>query len=367
LFEICKTIFWYLVWGILRRSAVDGVFLGSYLYPLSLSTVMSAKIWMATVGLVVLGLQPGAGASEAAPETFYEWCMSPGKSSEVRATIEALFWVAGTKRCVPAAQRLAGREELDLTGLSVRDLGPIAGLPKLRKLVLDRNPVRDLTPLGKLAQLQVLSVNQSSLKRLDGVETIGSLQALSIDRTLVRDLGPIAGLVGLKELSARGDRLESIAPLAGLKSLRYLALENNRIEELTPLTFLGGLEELRLANNRIRDIQPLAGLTVLQTLTLSSNRIADFRSLQSLPRLKRVELLGMLLRSNPCPASLNGGSCVYQQALEPEDAGKPLPLQDSSSSVVSEDFGAINGAENQSNSSPEPKVVQDSKLKSTAK
>jgi hypothetical protein len=64
---------------------------------------------------------------------------------------------------------------------------------------------------------------------------------------------------------------------------------------------------------------------------------------------------------------LNGGSCVYQQALEPEDAGKPLPLQDSSFGAVPQDLGAINGVENQSNSSPEPKVVQDSKLKSTAK
>ncbi len=340
------------------------VYFGGVICPFS--TVMSAKIWMAA-GLVVLGLQPGAMASEAAPETFYEWCMSPRKSSEVRATIEALFWVAGTKRCVPAARRLVEREALDLTGLSVRDLRPIAGLPKLKKLVLDRNPVRDLTPLGRLGQLQVLSVNQSSLKRLDGVELIVGLQALSIDRTLVRDLGPVAGLVGLKELSARGDRLENIVALSGLKSLRYLALENNRIEELTPLTFLGGLEELRLDNNRVRDIQPLAGLTMLQTLTLNSNRISDFRSLQSLPSLKRVELLGMLLRSNPCPAALNGGSCVYQQALEPEDAGKPLPLQDDGFGVVKPDLGAIEGAENQSNSSPEPKTVQGLKSESTTK
>ncbi len=322
---------------------------------------------MATVGLVGLGLQSGAVTGEAAPETFYEWCMLPQKSSEVRATIEALFWVAGTKRCVLAAERLAGREALDLTGLSVRDLGPVAGLPRLRKLVLDRNPVRDLGPLGRLKRLQVLSLDHSSLKRLDGVEGIEGLQALSMNRTLVRDLGPIAGVVGLKELSARGNGIANIAALSGLRSLRYLALEQNRVEELTPLTFLVGLEELRLANNLIRDIQPLSGLTGLKTLTLSANRISDFRSLQSLPSLKRVELLGMMLRSNPCPASLNGGSCVYHQAIEPEDAGKPLPLQDSAVGAISPDLGAIEGAKNQSNSSPEPKSVQDSGPESTAK
>jgi Leucine-rich repeat (LRR) protein len=328
---------------------------------------MSAKIWMAAIGLVVLGWQPGAVASEAAPETFYEWCMTPQKSAEVRATIEALFWVAGTKRCVPAAERLAGPEELDLTGLSVRDLRPIAGLPKLKRLVLDRNPVRDLTPLGKLKQLQVLSVNQSSLKWLDGVETIVGLQALSIDRTLVRDLGPVAGLSQLRELSARGDRLESIAPLAGLKSLRYLALENNRIEELTPLTFLGGLEELRLANNRIRDIQPLAGLTVLQTLTLSSNRIADFRSLQSLLRLERVEILGMLLTNDPCPKVPALRSCTYHKAIPREDVRQePLPLSSEAEPIIPP-LGPIEGVENQSNSSPEPKKVQNLKPESAVK
>lgn len=328
---------------------------------------MSAKIWMAMIGLGVLGMQPGAMAGEKAPGTFYEWCMLPGKSSEVKATIEALFWVAGTKRCVPAAERLLGREELDLTGLSVRDLRPIAGLPKLKKLVLDRNPVRDLRPLGKLTQLQVLSVNQSSLKRLDGVETIVGLQALSIDRTLVRDLGPIAGLVGLKELSARGDRLENIAPLAGLKQLRYLALEQNRVEELTPLTFLTGLEELRLANNLIRDIQPLSGLTSLKVLTLSSNRMEDFRSLQSLLRLERVEILGMLLTNDPCPKTPVLRSCTYHKAIPREDVRQePLPLA-SEVEPVTLQLEPIEGAENQSNSSPEPKEVQKLKLESTGK
>jgi Leucine-rich repeat (LRR) protein len=330
---------------------------------------MSAKIWMATIGLVMLagGMTQAAMASAAAPETFYEWCMLPGKSSEVRATIEALFWVAGTKRCVPAAQRLAGREELDLTGLSVRDLRPIAGLPKLRKLVLDRNPVRDLGPLGKLAQLQVLSVNQSSLKRLDGVEMIVGLQALSIDRTLVRDLAPVAGLVGLRELSARGDRLENIAPLAGLKQLRYLALEQNRVEELTPLTFLVGLEELRLANNRIRDIQPLSGLTSLKVLTLSSNRMEDFRSLQSLLRLERVEILGMLLTNDPCPKVPALRSCTYHKAIPREDVRQePLPLSGEAEPIIPQ-LGPIEGVENQSNSSPEPNKVQNLKPESAAK
>ena len=83
--------------------------------------------------------------------------------------------------------------------------------------------------------------------------------------------------------------------------------------------------------------------------------------------LRRVELLGMLLTSNPCPTSLNGGSCVYQRALEPVDVGKPLPLQDSGVGAVSQDLGAIEGAENQSNSSPESKLVQDSNPESTAK
>jgi Leucine-rich repeat (LRR) protein len=311
-----------------------------------LSTHMSAKIWMATIGLVVLGMQPAALASDAAPETFYEWCMAPQKSSEVRATIEALFWVAGTKRCVPAAARLADREALDLTGLSVRDLRPIAGLPRLKRLVLDRNPVRDLAPLGKLKRLAVLSVDQSSLKRLDGVETIENLQGLSINRTLVRDLGPIAGLTGLRELAARGNGLTDIAPIAGLKSLRYLALEHNRIEELTPLTFLGGLEELHLSNNAIRDIQPLSGLTVLQTLTLSSNRIADFRSLRSLPSLKRVELLGMLLTSNPCPTDLHGGSCVFQRLPEKTAGDLPMGVSDSPFDLVNLGSRPDTGVEN---------------------
>jgi Leucine-rich repeat (LRR) protein len=153
-------------------------------------------------------------------------------------------------------------------------------------------------------------------------------------------------VVGLRELAARGNRLTNIAPIAGLKGLRYLALEHNRIEELTPLTFLTGLEELHLSNNAIRDIQPLSGLTVLQTLTLNSNRIEDFRSLQSLPRLKRVELLGMLSTSNPCPTSLNGGSCVYHRLPEGEETAKLPQPRDSSFESKTWELGTIEAPKN---------------------
>jgi hypothetical protein len=280
--------------------------------------MLGMKVWVGTIGLFLAGGLVGPAVANsvqpvapAEPQRFYDWCMLPQKSAAVKATVEALFWAAGTKRCERAAQYLVKQEVLDLTGLGVRDLRPIAGLPQVKRLVLDRNPITDLGPLGALKELQVLSLNQSSLRRLDGVERIGGLQALALDRTLVRDLGPIRGLGDLRELSARGDRLRSIAVLAELKRLRYLALEQNLIEELTPLTFLNELEELHLASNAVRGIAPLSGLTKLQVLRLNSNPIEDLEPLQSLRNLKQLELLGILAKNNPCPPMPKGGTCVY--------------------------------------------------------
>jgi hypothetical protein len=283
------------------------------------------------LGVLVWGLM-GLPVAAMEPVSFYDWCMQSQKSPAVKATVEGLFWVAGTKRCERAAKFLVKLEVLDVTGLGVRDLRPIAGLPQVKRLVLDRNPVTDLAPLGALKQLQVLSLNQSSLKRLDGVEGIVGLQALALDRTLVRDLRPIQGLKDLRELSARGDRLRSIAVLADLKRLRYLALEQNLIEELAPLTFLNELEELHLASNAVWNIAPLGGLTNLRVLRLNSNPIEDLQPLQSLRNLKQLELLGILAKNNPCPPMPNGGTCVYyrepklDEVVVPEFSPAPIEV-----------------------------------------
>jgi internalin A len=263
--------------------------------------------------------------TEATAKTFLDWCLLPEKSAVVKSTVEAVFRAVGTKRCSQAAAKVEKLEKLNLTGMGARDLRPIAGLGNLTGLILDRNPVRDLEPLVGLKRLEVLSLNGSSVKDLKPLMRLGGLKGLAIDGTFVRDLAPVASLGGLVEFSAQGNRLQNIAPLAGLKNLRYLALSRNLIDELTPLTWLSELEELYLNDNKVRDVKPISGLTVLRVLTLNNNKIELFEPLTSLPSLKRVELLGMPTKINPCPAMPKRSVCLYHHIPSEVEEGQEAP------------------------------------------
>jgi internalin A len=267
--------------------------------------------------------------TEATAKTFLDWCLVPEKSATVKATVDAVFRAVGTKRCAQAAAKVEKLERLNLAGLGARDLRPIAGLGNLTGLILDRNPVRDLEPLVGLRKLEVLSLNGSSVKDIRPLGRMAGLKGLAIDGTFVRDLVPVASLGGLVEFSAQGNRLQNIAPLAGLKNLRYLALSRNLIDELTPLTSLSELEELYLNDNKVRDVKPISGLVILRVLTLNNNKIELFEPLTSLPSLKRIELLGMPTKINPCPAMPKRSVCLYHHIQNEVEEGQETPKEDS--------------------------------------
>jgi hypothetical protein len=245
--------------------------------------------------------------------SFQDWCLVPKKESQVRATVEGVFRLVGSKRCAEAAARLNKLERLDLSGLGVADLRPLAGLRGVKVLVLDRNPIRDLSPLAGLVNLEVLSVKGSSLKTLAGVAGLTSLKALAIDGSFVRDLEPVAGLGGLESFSASGCRVQSVASLAGLRNLRVLDLGRNQVEDLTPIALSQSLEEIYLNDNNVRDVRALGGVIALRVLNLNNNKIKDFKALGSLGGLMRLELLGMPTEVNPCPALAARAVCLYHK------------------------------------------------------
>jgi Leucine-rich repeat (LRR) protein len=275
---------------------------------------------------VPMPVEPGVAPKPVAVRSFQDWCSVKKKESSVRATVEAVFRLVGSKRCGEAAARLGKLERLDLSGLGVADLRPMAGLRGVKVLVLDRNPIRDLSPIAGWSSLEVLSVKGSSLKTLAGVAGLTSLKALAIDGSFVRDLGAVAGLSGLESLSATGSRVESLAPLTGLRNLRLLDLARNQVEDLTPLALLPSLEEIYLNDNNVRDVRALGGVVALRVLNLNNNKIKDFKALGSLGGLMRLELLGMPMEVNPCPVLAVRAVCLYHK-VPVEVVEKPVVVK----------------------------------------
>lgn len=117
------------------------------------------------------------------------------------------------------------------------DITVIANLTHLESLQMAGVVINDLSPLAKLDHLK-------------------SLTLFNGDQPL--DLAPLAGLVNLEALTLRNNRISDLTPLSGLAKLGYLDLEGNQITDVSPLAGLTGLERLYLTDNPISDFSPLA-------------------------------------------------------------------------------------------------------------
>jgi len=117
------------------------------------------------------------------------------------------------------------------------DLSVIANLTNLESLQMAGVVVNDLSPLAKLDRLMSLTLYNG-------------------DQPL--DLSPLSGLVNLVALTLRNNKITDLTPLAGMSNLRYLDLEGNQITDVSPLAGLTGLERLYLIDNPITDFSPLA-------------------------------------------------------------------------------------------------------------
>ena len=131
-------------------------------------------------------------------------------------------------------------EVLDLSQNSLVSLRPLAGLPKLKRLVLDLASAGD--------------GNSSSV-----LGTLGNLEVLSLELGAPEDIGFLSNLIRLRDLNLEFNDLTSgdIAVLADLAHLERLILANNRIDDVSPLANLENLTTLSLMFNQISDLSPL--------------------------------------------------------------------------------------------------------------
>ena len=184
------------------------------------------------------------------------------------------------QRALPHLQRLgSGRESqalaLKMSSAADVDLGTLAQLTTLRRLVISDPKFSDLGPIGALAGLHELDVSS----------------------TAVDDLAPLARLTGLKRLSADTTGVSDLAPVAKLENVEVLELGNTRVRDLTALAGLRRLRQLDVSNTSVQDVAPLAKLDLLEELDLSRTGVKDVAPLKSLPALRHLALDGLGIRA----------------------------------------------------------------------
>lgn len=86
---------------------------------------------------------------------------------------------------------------------------PLAGLPKLQELVLERTGVRDLRPLSRLRYLKKLYLGYTPVEDITPLLSLTQLTHLSLNNTRVSDAATLAKLASLESLSLHNARVSS--------------------------------------------------------------------------------------------------------------------------------------------------------------
>jgi internalin A len=168
------------------------------------------------------------------------------------------------------------------------DITPLAGLSRMRSLIVSRTQIADLAPLKGLTALQTLDISRTFVNDLSPLARVAALQTLCADETQVTNLAPLAGLCGLQTLFVSHTSVADLSLLAGLTALRTLDVSGTSVADLSPLARLSALETLRVAETRVADLSPLAGLTTLRTLGASGAEVSDLAPLAGLAALQTL-------------------------------------------------------------------------------
>ncbi len=198
------------------------------------------------------------------------------------------------QRLLTHVARMEGVSSLDCSGLELRDLAVLRGMP-LRVLDLARNELADLTPLSQMP-LHELDLSHNRVADPTPVCTPALRKLKAIDNRIA-DLAPLRRCRGLQHLEIDANPVRSLSPLQGLP-LRRLSCHSVPADDFTVLrslplvhlslgdtafadcSLLAGLplHHLELRRSGVRDLGPLAGLP-LEYLGLSQTAVADLRSL----------------------------------------------------------------------------------------
>jgi hypothetical protein len=199
--------------------------------------------------------------------------------------IEAAF-VTGKAAGFDRLPRLGALRRLSLREVDAAQLALAARLPQLEELRVFGYRGTGLAPLAGLTRLRALVLRWAP--RLEGLEGLGALQGLEVlalgDLKRVEEFGLLAALPGLRMLHLDSpvggvQRCRSLAPLVGLRRLEEVWLIGLSIERggLRPLARMPWLRWLTLSNRH-----PLREMALL-SVALPATRCDLFAPWVELP------------------------------------------------------------------------------------
>ncbi len=171
--------------------------------------------------------------------------------------------------------------------VELRDLSPLAALPKLTQVSLTSQRPAKLAGLRELP-LTYLSLTSIPNPDLASLGPMTTLRTALFDRTTGLDLKALSTFSNLKTLTIRapGNDID-FGPLKLFKNLESLDLSESGIVDIGPVAGLTKLQTLKFRECDVRDVAPLASLVELTEIDCKY-RPAYGPVLEKLPKLQRI-------------------------------------------------------------------------------
>lgn len=223
-------------------------------------------------------------------DSFLGYCQSETISVEAQHTVSLLRQRLEDPSvdCESAYAELNEFVEIYLENVGIRDLSPIRGLARLKRLFLVSNPIRSTANLKNLPKLTDLDLDNVGLTKVPKLDQLPALRFLKLDGN------PITSIEGLPDwitnLWINHTPVQDLSPLTAMKLTKLDASYLPKGVDWTPVGELTKLTSLRVNNNGLTNLDFAANLTRLTNLEANENEIVDISSLKNLNKLRNVEL-----------------------------------------------------------------------------
>jgi len=227
---------------------------------------------------------------------FLSLCKSKRKSPLQQHTVITIKHALKARTCDAAAAKLDEATSLDLGGMRIRDLSPLANVPNLRTLTLSANKITDASVLRSMKSLMTVDLSYNDIVDLSGLDAMVSaglevrgrhLQVSTFRNTRFSELCDNPEATPEQQETVRtirsrlrtGDCAEASLLLAREREFR---IAHRDVTDLTPFSRLENLIELDLKGNPVSDISPLASCENLKVLDLTGTNVTDISPLVEL-------------------------------------------------------------------------------------
>jgi len=170
---------------------------------------------------------PNETSSPPARASFLDWCSASDVDSASQATVQAIMGKEKLSDCKEAAKKLASLDSLNLSGLALVSLAPLATLPNLQNLYLSKNKISDLSPLRALRELRNLQLDENQIRNVSPLADLSKLMSLNLSKNAIVDVKPLIQLKNLTRLQLDSNKIISAWPLQTLPKSTYIYLTDN--------------------------------------------------------------------------------------------------------------------------------------------